>query len=274
MLTRTRQRVMFLAAMTVAVVLVAFPFYWLTISSLKTSRQLFGVQLFPNPITLVNYVTVFTTTRVPTYLLNSVIVAVVVTVLTLFAAVLGAYSLVFFRYAGREVLGRLILFTYMFPGVVIIVPTHRIMTYLHMTNNLAGVIIVELVLTVPFAVWMLRGFFLDIPKELEEAAIIDGCSKMGALYHVLLPVGTPGIIAAAVFAFVFSWNEYLFPLVLINNEGAKTLPLGVAGFMGHLYVQWGPLLASGVVSTVPILLLFIFLQRYLIEGIMAGAVKG
>jgi len=162
----------------------------------------------------------------------------------------------------------------MFPGVVIIVPSYNVMSFLHLTNSLVGVMLVELVLTIPFSVWMLRGFFTEIPRELEEAAIIDGCSKMQALRHVLLPLALPGIIAVAVFAFIFSWNEYLFPLVLINDEAVKTLPLGVAGFMGHLYVEWGPLLAAAVVSTIPILILFIFLQRFLIKGIMSGAVKG
>ena len=134
--------------------------------------------------------------------------------------------------------------------------------------------VAELVLTVPFSVWMLRGFFTEIPRELEEAAIIDGCSKMQTLWHVLLPLARPGIIAVAVFAFIFSWNEYLFPLVLINDESAKKLPLGVAVFMRHLYVEWGPLLAAAVVSTMPILILFTILQRFLIKGIMVGAVKG
>jgi ABC-type glycerol-3-phosphate transport system permease component len=146
------------------------------------------------------------------------------------------------------------------------------MSCLNLTNSLVGVIVVELVLTMPFSVWMLCGFFMEIPRDLEEAAIVDGCSKMQALWHVLLPLARPGIIAIAVFSFIFSWNEYLSPLV--NNEAAKTLPLGVAGFMGHLYVEWGPLLASAVISTIPILILFTILQRFLIKRIMAGAVKG
>lgn len=274
MSNRLVQRATFLVSLAIALLVVSFPFYWLTISSLKPSNRVFTVDMFPANLSLDNYTNLFTRTPVLQYFVNSVIVAVAVTLITVFAAVLGAYSMVFFRYPGREALGRLILFTYMFPGVIIIVPTHRIMTSLSLVDSLVGVIIVELVLTVPFCVWMLRGFFMGIPKELEEAAIIDGCSKMSALYHVLLPVSLPGITATAVFAFIFSWNEYLFPLVLINNEAQKTLPLGVAGFMGHLYVEWGPLLASGVFSTLPILILFTFLQRYLISGLMAGSVKG
>jgi len=274
MANRVLNRSIFGISLVLVLILVAFPFYWLAISSLKPSSQLFSVDIFPSGLTLDNYVNLLTHTPILRYFWNSVIVALSVTLFTVIAAVLGAYSLVFFRYPGREFLGRIILFTYMFPGVIIIVPTYTIMSRLFLTDNLLGVILVELVLTVPFCVWMLRGFFADIPKELEEAAIIDGCSKMTALWHVLMPVSLPGIIATAVFAFIFSWNEYLFPLVLVNSESQKTLPLGVAGFMGHLYVEWGPLLASGVFSTLPILILFIFLQRYLVGGLMAGAVKG
>jgi multiple sugar transport system permease protein len=249
------------------------PFCWLVFCSLKPQAQLFTGAM-PSALTPDHYLALFTQTEVVRFLCNSAAVAVVVTGVTVCFSTLGAYSLVFFRYKGRELIGRLILLAYMFPGVVIIVPCYNVMSFLNLTNNLFGVMLVELVLTIPFSVWMLRGFFMDIPRELEEAAIVDGCSKLQALRHVLLPLALPGIIAVAVFAFIFSWNEYLFPLVLINNEPAKTLPLGVAGFMGHLYVEWGPLLAAAVVSTIPILILFTFLQRFLVEGIMAGAVKG
>ena len=271
---KTIHQIVFVLGLLVVTAVVISPFCWLLFCSLKPKAQLFTGLAPPTNLTLVNYFALFAHTEVLRFLSNSATVAVVVTAVTVFIATLGAYSLVFFRYSGRELIGRFILLTYMFPGVVIIVPSYNIMSFLHLTNNLLGVMLVELVLTIPFSVWMLRGFFMEIPRELEEAAIIDGCSKMQALQHVLLPLALPGIVAVAVFAFIFSWNEYLFPLVLLNDENVKTLPLGVAGFMGHLYVEWGPLLASAVVSTVPILVLFTFLQRFLIKGIMAGAVKG
>jgi len=274
MKSRTIRRISFAFGLLVVTTFVIAPFCWLLFCSLKPRTQLFTGHAIPSSLTPANYVALFRHTEVVRFLCNSTEVAVVVTGVTVFTAVLGAYSLVFFRYSGRELIGRLILLTYMFPGVVIIVPSYNVMSFLHLTNSLVGVMLVELVLTIPFSVWMLRGFFTEIPRELEEAAIIDGCSKMQALRHVLLPLALPGIIAVAVFAFIFSWNEYLFPLVLINDEAVKTLPLGVAGFMGHLYVEWGPLLAAAVVSTIPILILFIFLQRFLIKGIMSGAVKG
>ena len=268
------RRIAFVLGFIIVSTVVVAPFGWLVLCSLKPKAQLFNVGFTPSTLTAANYVSLFTRTEITSFFWNSTVVAVAVTGITALFATLGAYSLVFFRYKGREFIGRIILLTYMFPGVVIVVPCYNVMSVFSLTNNLFGVMLVELVLTIPFSVWMLRGFFLEIPRELEEAAIIDGCSKIQALWHVVLPLARPGIIAVAVFAFIFSWNEYLFPLVLINNESAKTLPLGVAGFMGHLYVEWGPLLASAVVSTVPILILFTILQRFLIKGIMAGAVKG
>jgi multiple sugar transport system permease protein len=272
--SKTLRRIGFTAGFFFVTGCVIAPFCWLVFCSLKPRDQLFDIGTMPRALTLANYAFLFTQTEMGRFFWNSTLVAVAVTGATVCISTLAAYSLTFFRYKGRESISRLILFTYMFPGVVIIVPCYDVMSFLNLTNSLSGVMLVELVLTIPFAVWMLRGFFMEIPRELEEAAIIDGCSKMQALWHVLLPLARPGIIAVAVFAFIFSWNEYLFPLVLINDESAKTIPLGIAGFMGHLYVQWGPLLAAAVVSTIPILILFIILQRFLIKGIMAGAVKG
>lgn len=273
-MSRATSRLILIACMALTTLIIAFPFYWLSISSLKTRQELFSVDLIPEIFTFQNYANLLDNSEFNRYFVNSIIVAGAVTAITILVATLGAFSLVFFRYPGRELCGRLILFTYMFPGVVIIIPIANIMNTLHLSDSLLGLMVVELMLTVPFGVWMLRGFFMDIPRELEEAAIVDGASKMRALFGILLPSASPGVIAVAVFTFIFSWNEYLFPLVLVNSEEAKTLPLGIAGFMGHLTVQWGPLLASGVISTVPILVLFIFLQRFLIEGLTAGAVKG
>ncbi len=262
------------AAIVVATIYAVFPFYWLFISSVTEPSQLFKGALFPSAYTFDNYTELFSRSPVLTWVFNSVLVAVIVTALTVVVSVMGAYSLAFFNTRLGQTAGKLILFTYMFPGVVIVVPAYRILSRLGLVDNVAGVVLVELVLTVPFCIWMLRSFFMQIPKELLEAGRMDGASHLRVLWSVMLPVARPGVIAIAVFAFIFSWNEYLFPLVLINSDAGKTLPIGVAGFMGNLTVQWGPLLASGVITVIPVLVLFLFLQRYLVEGLMAGAVKG
>lgn len=272
--SKINPRVALWAAIVVATIYAVFPFYWLFISSITHPSQLFEGALVPSSYTFENYTQLFAQSPILTWVLNSVVVAVIVTALTVVVSVMGAYSLAFFNTRLGQAAGRLILFTYMFPGVVIVVPAYRILSRVGLVDNVVGVVLVELVLTVPFCIWMLRSFFLQIPKELLEAGRMDGASHLRVLWSVMLPVARPGIIAIAVFAFIFSWNEYLFPLVLINSDGGKTLPIGVAGFMGNLTVQWGPLLASGVITVIPVLVLFLFLQRYLVEGLMAGAVKG
>jgi len=272
--SRVSRRVLLALAIAAATLYSAFPFYWLFISSVTAPSQLFSGALFPSALTLDSYVQLFSSSPILTWVGNSILVAVIVTSLTVIVAVLGAYSLAFFPTRFGQAAGKLILFTYMFPGVVVVIPAYTLLSRMGLVDNIVGLILVELVLTVPFCIWMLRSFFLQVPKELLEAGRIDGASRMRVLWSVLLPVARPGVIAIAVFAFIFSWNEYLFPLVLINSDAGKTLPLGVAGFMGNLTVQWGPLLASGVVAVIPVLILFLFLQRHLVEGLMAGAVKG
>lgn len=271
---RILSRIGLYVALVVGIVYVAFPFYWLTMSSLSPRDELFSPRPLPSALTLANYQDLLANSAVLVYLRNSVVVALVVTAVTIVVAVLGSYSFVFFNYPLRESIARLILFTYMFPGVIIVVPTFQLMARLRMIDSLLGIVLVEMVLTVPFCTWMLRSFFLQVPRELLEAGLIDGASRLRILFSIVVPTVRPGIIASSVFAFIFSWNEYLFPLVLVNNDALKTLPLGVAGFMGHLFVEWGPLLASGVISVVPILVLFILLQRYLVSGLTAGALKG
>lgn len=268
------RRIVLGVAVALATVYTAFPFYWLVVSSFTSSSVLFSGSVWPKAWSASGFSSLFDTTPVVGYFANSMIVAISVTAVTILVSVLGSYSLAFLKYPFRDTLGRLILFTYMFPAVIIVVPSYDIMSRLGLINNLGGVILIELILSVPFSVWVLRSFFLQIPKELEEAAMIDGATRLRALFRVLVPVARPGIIAVGVFAFIFSWNEYLFPLVLINQNADKTLPLAIAGFMGNLTIDWPSLLASGVVATVPILVLFIFLQRYLVAGLTSGAVKG
>lgn len=273
-LSRIAPRVALWVAVVVASIYVIFPFYWLLISSLTHPADLFTGALVPSRLTLDSYVQLFEASPVLTWMRNSVVVAVTVTVLTVVVSVMGAYSLAFFDTSLGQAAGRLILFTYMFPGVVVVVPAYRILSGMGLVDSVAGLVLVELVLTVPFCIWMLRSFFLQIPRALFEAGRLDGASHLRVLWSVMLPIARPGVIVIAVFSFIFSWNEYLFPLVLVNSEAGKTLPIGVAGFMGNLTVQWGPLLASGVITVLPVLVLFLFLQRYLVAGLMVGAVKG
>ena len=253
-----------------------FPVYWLIASSLKPTEDLFLVPatLFPNRISLENFRLILFQTKVPQYFLNSIITSVAVTIITIVIATLGAYSLTKFRFPGRKLISDLILLAYIFPGILILLPLYQLIVKWKLNNSLIGLILANLTFTVPFCLWMLRAFFIQLPESLEESAMIDGCTKFGAFRRVLLPLASPGIVASGTYAFILSWNEYMFALIFVTNDANKTLPLGVAGFLGHLTIDWGSLLASAVLAVLPIMLAFMFFQKYLIQGISAGAVKG
>ena len=253
-----------------------FPVYWLIASALKPTEDLFLVpaSLFPRRISLENFKLILFQTKVPQYFLNSIITSVSVTIITITIATLGAYSLTKYKFPGRKLISDLILVAYIFPGILILLPLYQIIVRWKLNNSLIGLILANLTFTVPFCLWMLRAFFLQLPESLEESAMIDGCTKFGAFLRVLLPLASPGIVASGTYAFILSWNEYMFALIFVTNDSNKTLPLGVAGFLGHLTIDWGALLASAVVAVIPIMLAFMFFQKYLIQGISAGAVKG
>ena len=253
-----------------------FPVYWLIASSLKPTEDLFLVPatLFPNRISLENFRLILFQTKVPQYFLNSIITSVAVTIITIVIATLGAYSLTKFRFPGRKLISDLILLAYIFPGILILLPLYQLIVKWKLNNSLIGLILANLTFTVPFCLWMLRAFFIQLPESLEESAMIDGCTKFGAFRRVLLPLASPGIVASGTYAFILSWNEYMFALIFVTNDANKTLPLGVAGFLGPLTIDWGSLLASAVIAVIPIMLAFMFFQKYLIQGISAGAVKG
>lgn len=273
---RIRFYIGLIIGLAIFIIYLVFPVYWLVASSLKPTEDLFltPATLFPKRISFENFKTVLFKTNVPQSFLNSIITSVAVTLITITISTLGAYSLTKYRFPGRKVISDLILVAYIFPGILILLPLYQLIVRLKLNNSLLGLILANLTFTVPFCLWMLRAFFLQLPNSLEESAMIDGCTKMGAFFRVLLPLAAPGIVASATYAFILSWNEYMFALVFVTNDGNKTLPLGVAGFLGSMTIDWGCLLGSAVIAVVPIMLAFMFFQKYLIQGISAGAVKG
>lgn len=273
---RLRRPLGLILGLGIFTVYLVFPVYWLIASALKPSEDLFLVpaRLFPARISFENFYELFSGTKVSQYFVNSVITSVSVTVITIVISTLGAYSLTKYRFPGRKLISQLILLAYIFPGILILMPLYQMVVKFGLNNSLLGLILANLTFTVPFCLWMLHAFFLQLPQSLEESAMIDGCNKLGAFVRVLLPIASPGIVASGTFAFILSWNEYMFALIFVTSDMNKTLPLGVAGFLGHLTIDWGSLLASGVIAVIPIMLAFMFFQKYLIQGISAGAVKG
>ena len=254
------------------------PVYWMITISFKREVDQFAVppRWFLFTPTLEHYTDAFVTRSFGQYLLNSLIVAAISTVCALILGTFAAYSLARFRLAHGldRKLALWILSTRMFPAIVTAVPLFMIMRDLRLVNTRLSLIIVYTAFNLPFVVWMMRGFFAEVPVDLEEAAMIDGDSRLGALRRIVLPLVMPGLAATAVFCLIVSWNEFLFALVLTQTDEAMTLPVGIAGRVTQYGIKWGVMSAAAVVAMVPILAFAMSVQKYLVRGLSLGAVKG
>jgi ABC-type glycerol-3-phosphate transport system permease component len=252
------------------------PLIWTLLSSLKPDSEILrhSSRILPTRFVLSHYINLFKNTSFLSYFFNSVLVGVVATPLTLIIAMPAAYSLTRFRYRGRNLYASFILFSYMVPLLLLGIPMFIIMSYLHILNTRISLILSYVAFSLPFSMWMLRSFFLSIPLSLEEAAMVDGASRLQALIRIVLPLSMPGLISCGIFTFVLVWNEYTLALLFIRSESLKTLPIGIAAFIGTTAYEWGYILSSIMMMTIPILFGFIFVQKALIRGFLVGATKG
>lgn len=275
MITRLRQQVALGFMVLLLMFLVLAPFYWIFSSSVKSPQEVIAREptLVPQSFTLEHYDKLLRESEFPTYLKNSLLVAVGTMVITVVLSTLAAYGLYRLRFPGRKMLFRIILITYAFPGVLLLVPLYDMMSRLRLVDRLFALIIVDVTLAAPFAVWMLQAFFRTIPKELEEAAALDGATRLGIIVRILLPLAAPGVASIAIFAFISSWTEYIFASILILSEANRTVPVGLAGIIGQYQVDWGLLLAGATVTALPVIVLFSFVGRHFVEGLTAGAVR-
>lgn len=275
MLHKVRRNLPLALAVLALMVLILAPFYWIFTSSIKEPQEIIARRptLLPQSFTLQHYDKLLNHSPFPTYLRNSLIVAVGTMVITVVLATLAAYGLYRLRFPGRQMLFRVILVTYAFPGVLLLVPMYDMMSRLGLVDRLTALIIVDVTLAAPFAVWMLQAFFRTIPQELEEAAALDGATRLGIIVRILLPLAAPGVAAIAIFAFITSWTEYIFSSILIVSEANRTVPVGLAGIIGQYQVDWGLLLAGATATALPVLVLFGLVGRNFVEGLTAGAVR-
>lgn len=265
----------YLIALLIAVFILA-PLIWTFLSSLKPNNEIirYSTRLLPQKIVFDHYRDLFKNTSFLSYFFNSLLVGVVATPLTLLIATPAAYSLTRFRYRGRDFYAALILFSYMVPLLLLGIPMFLIMRHLHILNTRLSLVLSYVAFSLPFSMWMLRSFFLSIPLSLEEAAMVDGASRQQALVQIVLPLSRPGLISCGIFTFVLVWNEYTLALLFIRSESLKTLPIGIAAFIGTTAYEWGYILSAIIMMTIPILFGFIFIQKALIRGFLAGAAKG
>jgi ABC-type glycerol-3-phosphate transport system permease component len=257
-------------------VFTAFPFAWMASTAFKPPREIFLTPptLWPSTFDLDNVRRLFDETRFLTYFRNSLTVSLSTVGLTLLLSAPAAYSLTRFRFYGREQLAALILFTYMFAPIMIIVPFYVMVRFLGLTNTHTGLVMAYTAFCLPFNLWMLRTFFQSIPVDIEEAAMIDGANRFEAVVYVVLPLALPGVVATGIFTFILAWNDYIFARVLLSADELKTLPVGIADLYNASVVDWGMIMASGLLVIAPIAGVFVFIQKYLVAGWGAGGVKG
>jgi multiple sugar transport system permease protein len=277
MKTRPLARAFQYVAVLGYLVFLAFPLLWLISSSLKSPREFASItpSLLPKHLDVSNYTSALEEQGLVRSLGNSLQISILTTILVLIVALPVSYALARFRSRLRPITNGWILVSQVFPVILIVIPLFMILRPLHLTNTIPGVVLVYLVWSLPFALWMLQGYVAAVPRELEEAAAVDGASRIRTIVAIVMPLLRPGLIATAMFTFISAWNEFFFALVLLQDPELKTLPLVLARFVGaEGQVQFGPLAAASVLATVPSLVFFAFLQRRLTSGLLSGAVKG
>ncbi len=263
-------------AILVYIVFALFPLYWLLKVSVTPNGLLYseGVRLWPSYVTLDHFRYVLTHSDFPRFFRNSVIVATSTAVAATAFAALAGYALSRFVFRGKLVVSGLLLVTQMFPLVMLVAPIFKMLSPLGLTNSLTGLIIVYTAFNVPFASFLMQSFFDGIPRDLEEAAMIDGASRFGAFRQIVLPLTLPGIAATLGFVFTAAWSEMIFALMLISGNEKATFPVGLLTFVSKFGVDFGQMMAAGVLALIPACLFFLLIQRYLVQGLTAGAVKG
>ena len=263
------------AALCLAALLILFPVYWMGVTSLKLPRDILRTpSLWPHAFTLNNYRILLEDRGFLLNIRNSLMVAGAVTLIAMTISSLAAYSLARFRTRFRGAIGRLILFAYLTPTSLLFIPLSIVMAQLRLSNSLVGLVLVYLTFALPLATWLLQGYFRGVPRELEEQGMIDGLSRLGALVRIVLPLSAPGLAAVAIFTFTGAWNELLLALVLISSPGARTAPLALNDLITSDTLPWGPLMAGAVLSSLPLIVLYFIAQRFMVQGLTAGSVKG
>jgi ABC-type glycerol-3-phosphate transport system permease component len=251
------------------------PLVWATLSSLKPSNQIleYPPHLFPRQITFEHYARVFADKGLQ-YLTNSVIVSAFTVVLSLLAGALAAYALARYRFRGHQFLMVFTIAIMSIPIASLLVPTFTLLSTIGLINTRLGLVLLYTAYQLPLVIWMLYGYFLSLPVEVENAARIDGYGALGTLRRIVLPLSKPGLVAAALFVVVFSWNDFVVALTMTSAEAVRTFPVAVYFYLGFYGREWGPLLAASVISIVPVIALFMLLQRYFVTGLTGGSVKG
>ncbi|MBW2064223.1 MAG: carbohydrate ABC transporter permease [Deltaproteobacteria bacterium] len=259
------------------VIIVLFPFYWMIVASLKPivilAMNPLDLGLRPADLSFSAYREVWTQFRFGRYFANSLYVSSLTVLLTVSVATLAAYTIARLRFRGKAFLSRSILVIYMFPAIVIAVPMYSLYTKLGLRNDLRGLLLIYLAQTLPVAIYMLYSYFKTLPPDLEEAGLIDGCTRIGVIGRITIPLSLPAMASVALYTFMIAWNEFLFAFLFLDSPSKFTLSRGIMQIADNINVSQQLLMASAVIATVPVIIIFLALERYLVRGLTAGAVK-
>jgi multiple sugar transport system permease protein len=260
----------------VFIIFILFPFYWSLCTSFKQENTILQlpIRYFPSHFTLDNYTNMWNDVGFMRYFLNSLTVSLSTTLITVIIALLGGYALSRYNFKGKHAVLLIFLLTQMLPGVMLLIPLFEIFKGLGLINNLSSLTITYTTTHIAFCTIMMSGFFSNIPKQMEEAAQIDGCSLVGAIFKIVVPAIAPGIVATAVFAFIGGWNDFIYALAFMSDSNKFTLPLGLNMMNGEFTVNYGKLASGNIIALIPVMIMFAYVQKYMVAGLSSGAVKG
>ncbi|MGB6054550.1 MAG: carbohydrate ABC transporter permease [Burkholderiaceae bacterium] len=255
---------------------ILFPLAWMVLTAVKPTAEIYSplAPWLPSKLDWSHLQSAWSEKNFSTYFVNSLVISTVTAVFSTAVAILGGYALARFEFRGKRVLSAFVLLIYLVPVILLALPFYLLLSALGLLDTRAGLILAVATYAVPFSVWVLKGYFSQVPPEIEEAAIVDGASRLGALWRVVLPVALPGIVATFLFCFILAWDDYLFGLIIVNSDSMRTLPLAVGLLAADYSISDGLMMAMGTITTLPIVLLYLFFQRYFISGLTAGSVKG
>jgi multiple sugar transport system permease protein len=273
--SRTSKIVRFVA-LGIWLIITLFPLYWIVVTAVKPRNDIyaFPVEYWPQTFSLENFENLFRVSNFGTYLVNSIIVSVVAAIVVTLISLLSGYVLARFQFRAKTTVLMAFLVTQMIPGFIALGPLYQLMVDLGLVNDRTGLVLVYVAMCIPFSTILLRGFFENVPDALEEAAMIDGCSRIGALFRVIVPVMTPGIVAAFIFNFVSCWDELFLSVTLLTSDANKTVPTALNGFITSYNIDWGSMTAAAVLTIIPTMVMFAFASKYIVQGLTSGAVKG
>ena len=274
--TKLLARIMLYFVVALICIVILYPYFVMTLTALKSRAEIFSINgtIFPKEVMWSNFIDIWQKAPMSKYMLNSIIIAAGSTTIAMICGIPAAYALARMKFKGQTAFLGFIIVSQMFAPVVLLIGIYKVMMGFGLTNNLFGLILINAAFNQAFTIWLLRGTFISISAEMEQAATIDGCNRVQAMFRVLLPVAAPGIVTTLIFIFINAWNEYTVALCLISTDTIKPLTVGINIFNGYNIIEWQYLFASSIFAIVPVVILFMSIEKHLTAGLTAGGVKG